>query len=123
MLRRVGCGRIMSGRVGEAARDRRRSGREAEGVGGSRVRIGVSVGDADALDSRGKREVSPRGRSRRISDRASSVSCEIRQISFGLQLKRSTAPRRRGYIVAQEGYYSRPARRRTPSSTSSPGGP
>lgn len=71
-VRRNGDGRMMRGVEGGTESCRRRRGREVDGEGGSRVRMGVGEVGEDV--SRGKRDFSPSGRRWRISESASLVS-------------------------------------------------
>jgi len=71
MVRSRGVGRTIRGVDGGTASWSRRSGNEVEGDDGRRVRMGVG----EEVDSdKGNKEERPRGMSRRISTRASSVS-------------------------------------------------
>jgi hypothetical protein len=68
-VRKRGEGRTIRGWSGEEARERRRSGREVDGLGGRRTRMG----DADEARE-GKSELRPRGKRRVSSASAVSVS-------------------------------------------------
>jgi hypothetical protein len=87
-VRRWGVGRMMSGQFGGAFSASRRSGREAVREGGRRMRM--EEGDSGvALRREEYTERRPSGMIRRISARASSVSCGMSAVVDEVKVKRA----------------------------------